>query len=145
MAPKRSTGPFITYSCICEKILQEKDGVTSLIRVVDRFVMTGKGKDAPKDMPEAAIAFNLALAFKAGEARGKHTITITSETPAGGEWFPKQDYPALFESEDRGVNLQIGVQAKVKLEGVYWIDVLLDRTQLLTRMPLRIMYQTKPA
>jgi len=35
--PKNSEGPFVAFAVFCEKALQEKDNVLTLIRVVDRI------------------------------------------------------------------------------------------------------------
>ena len=46
----------------------------------------------------------------------------------------------VFEGEDRGTNLILTLNIVVDQEGVYWFDVLLE-DELLTRIPLRILYQ----
>ena len=32
-------GPFITCACLCEKVLQEKDGILSAVRIIDRMTI----------------------------------------------------------------------------------------------------------
>ena len=49
-----------------------------------------------------------------------------------------------FEGEDRGTNVIYAATLNVEQEGLYWFDVLLD-DELLTRMPLRILYQRQTA
>ena len=61
------------------------------------------------------------------------------ETPSGLK-LPDQLLPVLFEGDDRGVNLIIAFNMVIDQEGVYWFDVMLDE-RLLTRVPLRILYQ----
>jgi hypothetical protein len=36
-------GPHIQIAAICEKALQEADGVLSLVRIIDRFFVTAQG------------------------------------------------------------------------------------------------------
>jgi hypothetical protein len=40
-------GPYIGAAFLCEKILQEKDGVLSAIRIVDRITHSAVGPEAP--------------------------------------------------------------------------------------------------
>jgi hypothetical protein len=50
--------------------------------------------------------------------------------------------PVLLEGEERGVNLLLGVAFQAEQEGLYWFNVFFgDREVLLTRVPLRIVYQ----
>ncbi len=44
-------GPYLTVAALCDKALQEKDGVISLIRVVDKLTSSAVGPDAPEQMP----------------------------------------------------------------------------------------------
>ncbi len=85
------------------------------------------------------FSLNAFISFKSGSARGRHTVKLRIETPSGLK-LPEQLLPVLFEGEDRGVNLMLGINIVVDQEGVYWFDVLLEDV-LLTRIPLRILYQ----
>ena len=49
--------------------------------------------------------------------------------------------PVLFEGEDRGVSAVFQIVMPVRHEGLYWFDIVLNDTQHLTRVPLRIVYQ----
>ncbi|MEX1253551.1 MAG: hypothetical protein WEE64_04345 [Dehalococcoidia bacterium] len=137
--PLPAAGPFLTTAVLCEKVLEDKDGVLSAIRIVDRIIQTAVGTEAPDEMPPVPVNLTALISFKSGAARGRHTIKLRPETPAGFS-LPETALQIHFEGEDRGANLvlQLGLQANQ--EGLYWFDVLLD-DQLVTRMPLRIMYQ----
>jgi hypothetical protein len=54
--------------------------------------------------------------------------------------LPEQLIPVLFEGEDRGANLILALNMVVDQEGVYWFNILLEE-ELITRIPLRILYQ----
>src|SRR5258708_39959823 len=132
-------GPYLIAALICEKILQEKDETVSIIRMVDRVTLTTQAALMPETLPAMALSLNAFISFKSGSARGRHTVKLSIETPSGLK-LPEQLLPVLFEGEDRGVNLILGINIVVDQEGVYWFDVLLENV-LLTRIPLRILYQ----
>jgi len=134
-----SNGPYLNAALICEKVLQEKDEINSIIRIVDRVVITTAASSSPEKMPPTQLNLNVFLSFKSGSSRGRHTIKWVVETPSGIR-KPEQLLPALFEGDDRGVNFIIGLNMVIDQEGVYWFDVFLE-DQLLTRIPLRILYQ----
>jgi hypothetical protein len=133
--PDPTSGPFLSLAVICERVLQEPDGVLSLIRVVDRFYVRGK----EKDMPMTRIEGSLVIGMKSGFCRGKYYITIRANTPSD-ETLPAQEFPVLFEGDDRGIGLVAPFKLDVKEEGLYWFDVLLQE-QIITRILMRVVYQ----
>jgi len=46
------------------------------------------------------------------------------------------------DDPDRGSNIHIRLQLKFERQGLYWIDALAN-DELLTRLPLRILYQLR--
>ncbi|MGH9740926.1 MAG: hypothetical protein ACRD51_01105, partial [Candidatus Acidiferrum sp.] len=48
-------GPYLQMACFCEKVLNEKDGVLSIIRVIDRLTVNASGPDSPEQMPAGQI------------------------------------------------------------------------------------------
>lgn len=130
------SGPYLACATVCEKILQERDGVLSLVRVVDRFTITGPSPS----MPEITMAITMLVKLVSGGARGKHAVTLRIEDPAGQQAQPEVRVNVLFEGEDRSVQVNVQLALRASLEGLYWIDVLLG-TQRITRVPVRILYQ----
>lgn len=139
MTTQRTEGPHVAVAVICEKVLKEVDTVTSLIRVIDRITVHADGLDAPAQMPTTTVRAVLVLNLKAGAARGRHSLRIELEEPSGqSRGFA--ELPALFEGDERGVEIITHFSLDVTVEGLYWFDVRLgDRP--LTRVPLRIAYQ----
>ena len=43
-------GPYVT-ALLCEKILEEKDGIKTAIRIIDRLTHVRVGPDAPATLP----------------------------------------------------------------------------------------------
>ena len=132
-------GPYLGVAALCEKVLQDKDGVASLIRIVDRVTVTVSGPEAPDEMPAVPLSYTAAIMLKSGIARGKYVVTLRGETPSG-ETMPQLSTPVLFEGDERGVNLFVNLNLQVKEEGLYWFDVLVEDA-VMTRIPLRVMYQ----
>ena len=135
-------GPHVVTAAICDRVLQEQDGVLSLIRVIDRLTVSASGgPDLPSELPEGQITVNFAVMLRSGDARGRHPVSIAVETP-DGRTLPPQSLDVMFEGEDRGTNLlmQISVPG---MEGVYWFTVSVNDREL-TRSPLRVIYQRMP-
>jgi len=134
-------GPYVQLAVVCEKVLQERDGVLSLIRVIDRLSAVAPGPDAPPELPEGLLRVTYVISLRSGEARGRYPLTVGVETP-DGQALPPQTLDVMLEGEDRGVNLilNLGVPA---LEGLYWFSVTLN-DQELTRTPFRVTYQRMP-
>lgn len=130
------SGPHIQIAAFCEKVLIEKDGVFSLIRVIDRFNISGK----LPEMPPNSISFAIFICFKAGFYRGKASLKVSPMSPTGKE-LPGLEFPILFEGDDeRGAIVQANMTMLINEEGLYWFDVSLAGAHV-TRMPLRVVYQ----
>lgn len=137
-------GPYLMAALICEKVLQEPDGITTLVRVVDRVQVaatsTLPGVALPENMPPIAVnTLTLFIGFKSGAARGTHKVGVRLEKPDGLKILT-QEVDMLFEGEDRGVNLKMPLNLVLDMPGLYWFEVLLDG-EFVTRVPLRIVYQ----
>lgn len=134
---------------LCERVLQEQDGVLTLVRVVDRHtrVATGPVGEVPDEMPNVVVELTAAVILKPGDALGRYAIKIRPEKPSG-QRLPAVEIPVHFEGGqgDRGVNIVLPVALEVDEEGLYWFDVLWSderggSEELLSRMPLRVIYQ----
>jgi len=133
------TGPFLQAALICEKVLQEKDGVISAIRLIDRLIHTIRAAQMPDPPPGVPFQFTILIVLKTGMARGRHQLSVVSEDPAG-QRRPVFSTTMLFEGEDRGNNLVVQTSTEFSTEGVYWFDMVVD-DRLITRMPFRLIYQ----
>ncbi len=134
-----NTGPYLNAALLCEKLLQEKDGVISAIRLVDRITLTASASSSPKTLPPLPVSLYALISFKSGSARGRHTVKWVTETPSGIR-LPEQLMSVHFDGDDQGANLVLNINMVVDQEGVYWFDIILE-DQLITRIPLRILYQ----
>src|SRR5271165_2674203 len=128
-------GPYLTAAFLCEKALNEVDGVASFIRVVDKWTVTG----TTEAMLPTLINATLVVIMRSGIHRGSSQLTIVPTTPSGA-MMPPIVVPVSFEGDDdhgSGFIQPIGFPAQES--GLYWFDVSLD-SQPLTKIPLRIVY-----
>jgi len=134
-----NTGPYLKAALFCESAIEGKDGVLSLIRVVDRLTVTVAGADTPRDMPAMDHTLTLVLMLISGMARGSSNVGLSVEPP-GGIRRQVWSTTVLMEGEDRGANVVAQIQMRFELQGLYWFHVELDGEHL-TSLPFRMIYQ----
>ena len=132
------SGPFLGIAVLCENVLQEKDGVLSAIRIVDRVTQSAQGPEPPDEMPALPLQLKMLLTFRAGEARGRFSVKLQPETPSGQQ-LDVAELP-LQLNPGAGANLIIDFGFVAEDEGLYWIDVSLQDERL-TRIPLTVVYE----
>lgn len=138
-------GPYLTVAVLCEKVLQEQDGVLSAIRIVDRFTARAVGAEVPDQMPTMTVEPTLLVIVKAGDARGRFALKLQPERPSGQK-MPALDFYIRFDgAPDQGQALVLPMKMEVEEEGLFWLDLFFvaapGEEQLLTRMPLTIRYE----
>jgi hypothetical protein len=136
---KKVTHPWVAVGTICENLLEDKDGVLSVIRMVDRFNVPKPpaewdGKN-PLHLPLKGV-----VGFRSGDVKGKRTIRIFGTSPRGKR-------TKLYELEVEFLGKDIGVQIKVNIlfgfvtEGTHWLDVYVEKW-LATRIPVTIVFES---
>jgi hypothetical protein len=138
-ASPASTGPFVQCAVICERVLQEQDGVLSAIRIIDRLTQTVQAPQLPEELPRVQFQCAILVVLKSGSARGRHQVEFVNEHPSGRR-NAVFSTSVLFEGEDRGNNLVVRASMEFDAEGLYWFDLLVDG-RLMTRTPFRVIYQ----
>ena len=132
-------GPYLQAALICERVLQEQDGVITAVRVIDRVFFFTDPDGQPLN-PQHPVTF--LITFKSGAARGSYTISVEREKPSA-ERSAVLQAPVFFEGEDRGVNVIVSAAFEPDQPGLYWFDVLFEGERV-TRVPLRAIYQPLP-
>jgi hypothetical protein len=135
-----SGGPYLSAACLCDKVLQEKDGVLSLIRLIDRWNVAGP----TPEMGTQLIQTFIAVTFKSGTYRGAAQLTVTPISPSNSR-LPSMSWPVFFEGDDeRGCGIAIPIGFPVQEHGLYWFEVALSLQHLpaevFTYIPMRIAY-----
>jgi hypothetical protein len=141
---KWDTGPHLQVAAICERVIEDKQGVLSLIRVVDQIVHSAVGPDVPDEMPPFTITeLSMVIMLRADQARGRYALKIRPVDPSGRD-LPVMQTPIHLES-GRGVNVVLPLQFRVEMEGPYWFDILFSagtgHDRLLSRVPLQVLYR----
>lgn len=134
-----STGPFLVVAALCDQVIEGKDGVLSLIRIVDRYhVETNNPGFTIADAPEYRCT--MVVALKSGTTQGSHSIAIQLMRPNGLIDSQKVEVSPHFEPGNNGVNLIFPLTFRPQHEGMHWFDVRFEG-RLLTRIPLQVVVQ----
>ena len=135
-------GPFLSGAMLCEKILRETDGVASVIRIVDTFIVEG-----PTDeIPPGVLRTHLYVCFKTGSADGKKNMRIDITGP-DGKRRKLGDTEIEFDQANGpqgGITTYMPIYLRLGVEGVYIIDLRLDGKRF-TRLPFHVRYQQSKA
>ncbi len=132
-------GPYLNAALLCERVLQERDGVTSLIRIIDRVTVTALAQGSIGELAPPPLMFTVYIAFKSGVYKGTLPVKLEIRSP-DEEKIDGFSTDVLFEGDDRGVNIVSPMQFQVQKDGLWWIDVFLIN-DLVTRIPLRVIVQ----
>lgn len=133
-----TTGPYVNVAAFCENVIEDKSGVLSLIRIVDRLVVSAQGPAAPEKMPATPLNWFLVLVLRSGQARGSVPVTIQPELPSGLRMDPVTFTPH-FEGENRGCNIVTKIGMLLQEPGIYWFHVYIG-DGLATQVPLEVIY-----
>ena len=142
IVPTLSLGPYVAIACFAEKVLQENDNVHSLIRIVDRVHVAITTEGEMKELPKIQHPLTLYVSLKCGGERGSHELEIVPIKP-GGEKLPSKRHPVHFEGpEYKGINIIVKMVMEINMEGTWWFEIL-HRKQLLTKIPLDVIFQVQ--
>jgi hypothetical protein len=139
MTTASDQGPYLLAALLCEKVLTERDGVCSAIRIVDRVTHTVVGPNPPAELEPFDYDLTLLVKMKAGRTRGVYPFTIEIHKPSG-ERMPPITRSVNFEGEeDRGVDIVANMRFKFDQTGIYWLYFYLDQRKI-TQIPFRVIY-----
>lgn len=131
---------------LCEQAIVAQDSRISIINVVEQVTQGRAGPDVPDEMPPFNFQIKAVVELVGGSATGRYSVKLRPESPSGLQ-LPAREHPVRF-GEGSGVRLIGDLQLELTEEGLYWIDVILDKSrgstkeeELLTRMPLNVAYQ----
>lgn len=131
-------GPYLTNATFCEQVIEDKSGVLSLIRLVDRIEVTRGGPEVPDEMPPYALDWFLVITLKSGDARGTHSVKIEPTLPSGEKLSPVT-LSAHLEGGNRGMNLISRINMELRMPGVYWFKVYIG-DEFVTQVPIEVIY-----
>lgn len=134
------TGPWVALAVFCDQVIEDKQGVLTLVRIIDRMTVEirGAGVDLPETLPPGMVTLTFVVSLKAGTAVGRFEVSIEIEPP-NGQNKPVTSRSVTVPAPHYGANLVNKIAMGVEQEGVYWFSVKVDG-RLLTRAPLEIQY-----
>lgn len=130
--------PCLKLGVICERVLEEKDSVLSLVRVVDKFTIAITGKEPPDQLPEGIVNLTIVMSWAGGLGRHEATFNITS--PGGGIQPSPRSWSFNLDSLNRGHNIVVTLPVKITNPGVYWIEFILN-DKVKSRIPFQVLYE----
>ena len=131
--------PSLRIGALCERVLEEKDGTLSIIRLIDRVIITAEGKDVPKELPPGQVPLTAIMSWFNG--LGNYEARIHVDFPDSSS-FESPTLPFYLDSLDKVQNLIVRLVLPVKRPGVYWFNFVLG-DEIKSRVPLRVIYQRK--
>ncbi len=129
--------PRLRIGTLCERVLEEKDGVLSLIRVIDRLVITIQGTEVPKEVPPGQAPVTVLMSWING--LGNYEAKIRVDMPDGSS-IETPTLPFYLDSLDKVQNHIVRMVVPIKRTGIYWFNFLLGE-EVKARVSLRVIYQ----
>ena len=129
--------PRLRISALCERVLEEKDGVLSMIRVIDRLVITAEGTEVPRELPPGRAPITALMSWVDG--LGNYEAKIRVDMPDGSS-VESMTLPFYLDSLDKVQNHIVRMVLPIKRAGIYWFNFLLG-DKVKNRVPLRVIYQ----
>lgn len=132
----RAPRPWVQVAVLCQTALVENTGQLSVIRITDRLMLTG----ITPTLQPTPIQLTMTVVLKSDEMQGNFPVKVRCTSPTGVV-TDGPEMPFLFEGNDRGVQVVAPMGLIATEQGVYWFDVLIEGDTVLTRVPLRVIYQ----
>lgn len=131
--------PRVRFATFCEKALVEKDGVLSLIRVVDRLTITMRKGDELLDeaLPPMQVPTTLVIGLGDLTPGARYSFRLEAEPPSGErrslgiDWHPTPD-------DDRLATWLLNLTLTIEGEGRHWL-ILMAEDEEITRVPLQVL------
>jgi hypothetical protein len=132
--------PYIIAALLCEKILEEKDGSLTIVRIADRieWEIVGAGQTPAAQGIRPTISITGLLSLKSGPVKGEFPVQIKVVKPNGELMKEVFSCSIKLLGGDHGQNTIINISLAAEQEGLHWFDVYFD-DDLLTRIPLMVV------
>jgi hypothetical protein len=143
MSALTSDGPFVSLAFLCERVLEEKDGVLSFIRMIDTLTHVAPPGQTPLQIPVDAT---LVVGFRSGASIGERDVRMRIVGIGdSSEVASSQSIPLGFAGGLSGPTIVINLAGStfVPTPGDYWIEVYLADS-LVTKVALRVNLAEAP-
>jgi hypothetical protein len=133
----------LNAALICERVLEERDGTLSIIRIAERLAVDVTRLPSEGNEPFVHVPGVLVLVFKRdSEAATEHRIHVRGTDPSGREILNVAAPLRIAAGAGRGADLIIRLSFPVSSEGLHWVDVAADE-HLLTRVPIEVVIRAR--
>ena len=134
-------GPYLNAAFLCEKVLEEKNGVLSAIRIVDRVTYTyaASPENPSSGVPPIQAELSFLLILKSGQNPGATNIKIILKKPDNSELPPLNETMHLDTPDNKGGNLVINTRLNIDQKGVWWFEVFINDVSR-TKIPLEVIF-----
>lgn len=137
-----SDKPFVALACACERVLEEKDNVWTVVRVVDIFyIRSSEQSQNVPDEVEPGISFFLAISLRAVDLLGSHRLSLIMRRPDDTEDAVVDGKAVEITESPQNINIKARMVVGTKLPGFYFVDVLWNG-EALTTIPFRLLERT---
>lgn len=134
--------PFVAAALVCEKVLVEKDGVLSAIRIVDSFKVNIPERLPPNTRP--GLPLTVLITLKSGDVRGRSQLSAKVRHPDGKVIAVQEPWPILLNGDEHGVSLNISFGLPADKLGLYWFEVYWNGEHL-TSIPIKLVAEPEGA
>ena len=131
--------PSLRIAALCERVLEEKDGALSVIRIIDRLTITAEGTDVPQELPPGQFQVTALMSWING--LGNYEVKIHVDFPDANS-LDSPTIPFYLDSLDKVQNVIIRLVMPIQRQGIYWFNFMLG-DDVKSRFPLRVIYQRK--
>lgn len=132
----RAPRPWVQVAAICHTALTENTGHLSVIRITDRITLVG----VTPEMQPMPLQLTMALLLKSDEMQGQYQVKVRCVSPRQ-QVTDGPEMPFVFGGADQGVQVVLPIGLIATEQGLYWFEVVIQPDEVLTRVPLRVMYQ----
>jgi hypothetical protein len=134
--------PLVQAACICENVLLDKDGVASLIRIIDQISV-----EIPEGIPkamrlQAGFPIQIFVRIGSGDLIENGTLSIHGVRPDGTR-HGKIEAKVELKGAQHGTQVRSGFTVVDPQRGIYWFEVYWNN-DLLTKMPLEVKLAAPP-
>lgn len=141
--------PLVAGAFFCERVIQEQDGVLTIVRIIDTLYIHQVVKLAapvpvqpPVGFPTQSVqsGLHLVVLLKSGDYRGQGVLNLRGLKPSGEPLKARTptEIPVELKGGHYGANVVINLGMPFELSGIYWFELYFDG-HVLTRMPLSVV------
>jgi hypothetical protein len=134
----KNSKPYVAAAVCCERVLQEKDGVLSAIRIVELLTVPELPSNAPPGATLLPYPLTLLVALKSGDFVGESRVSLIVESPDGKRTPFPESWPFVFSGGDQGINILANFALPPDKPGLYWFEVL-SNDEVLTKVPFKLV------